>query len=63
MSIRPFYEKIRHVGVNNVNCFKKKVRNASWDMLDENNIDRAYNKAHTHFQLLYNYALPVRNKK
>ena len=32
-------------------------------MLDENNVDRAYDKFHNHFQHLYNEALPVKNKK
>ena len=48
---------------NNLNCFEEKVRNEFWDMLDENNGDRAHDKFYNHFQHLYNEALPVKNKK
>ena len=47
-------KKVRPVSENNLNCFEKKIRNASWNMLDENNVDRAYDKFYNHFQHLYN---------
>ena len=55
-------KKVRLVCENNLNCLEEKVRNASWNMLDENNVDSAYDKFHNHFQHLYNEALPVKNK-
>ena len=30
-----FMKKVRLVTDNNLNCFEEKIRNASWDMLDE----------------------------
>ena len=53
-------KKVRLVTDNNSNCFEEKIRNASWDMLDENNADRAFEKCHSHFQHLYNKAMPVK---
>ena len=55
-------KKVRLISDNNLNCFQEKIRNASLDMLDENNAHRAYDKFHNHFQHFYNEALPVKNK-
>ena len=54
--------KVRLVSENNLNCFEEMIRNASWDMLEENNVDRAYDKSYNLFHHLYNEALPVKNK-
>ena len=56
-------KKLRPVSDNNLNSFEEKIRNASWDMLDENNADRAYDKFHNHFQHFYNEAMPVKNNQ
>ena len=58
-----FMKKVRLVSENHLNCFEEKIRNAFLDMLNENNVDRAYDKFYNLFHHLYNEALPVKNKK
>ena len=55
-------KQVRVVIDNKLKDFEDKIRNASWDMMDENNADRAYDKFHNHFQHFYNEAMPVKNK-
>ena len=56
-------KKVRLVTDNNLNCFEEKIRNAFWDMQDENIAERACDKFHNHFQHLYNETMPIKNKK
>ena len=55
-------KKVRVVIDNKLIDFEEKIRNASWDMMDKNNADRAYEKFHNHFQHLYNEAMHIKNE-